>query len=91
MLQNQPKILYTDAKLDYLFAVLDELHTAASDNLLHQVTPLSEQELVGWLQDLIYTAQETIAEIERPHERPTVVKPRLRVIKPNLEGGLDAS
>jgi hypothetical protein len=72
--------LYTDARLLALFQALDELHSAASDGELPAVTPLPESEVVGWLQDLVFTAQETIAEIEhsRKNTRP---QPALRLVK----------
>lgn len=72
MLQKQPelKVLYTDAFLADLFRALDELHTAASENQVGVLSPLSEGELVGWLQDLVYTAQETIDEIEQHKPKP---------------------
>jgi hypothetical protein len=78
MLQKQPelKVLYTDTLLADLYQTLDEIHTAASEDQIASLTPLSEGELIGWLQDLVYTAQETIAEIEQ--HRPK--NPVLRVI-----------
>ena len=72
MLQKQPelKVLYTDVFLADLFKALDELHTAASENQVGALSPLSDGELVGWLQDLVYTAQETITEIELHKPKP---------------------
>lgn len=95
MLHNQPnlQLLHTDSRLDDLFAVLDEIHTAASERLLHQITPLSQRELVGWLEDLIFTAQETIAEIKQAAPRRPEA-PKLRVLEKYAvddTGGLDAS
>lgn len=58
------QLLYNDARLVSLFEALDELHTAASDGTLHTVTTVGRVELVGWLRELMYTAQETITEIE---------------------------
>jgi hypothetical protein len=77
MLQNRPnlQVLYTDTYLADLFQTLDQLHTAVSEDQIQTVTPLNEQELIGWLRDLVYTAQETIEEIEEQH--PT---PQLRVL-----------
>jgi hypothetical protein len=69
---HQPdfEIIYNDARLAGLSQYLDELHSAASDGQLQTVTPLSDAELVGWLQEMIYTAAETIEEIQQrpaPH------------------------
>ena len=77
MLQNQHnlQVLYTDTYLADLFQTLDQLHTAVSEDQIKSVTPLNEQELIGWLRELVYTAQETIEEIEE--HRPA---PQLRVL-----------
>ena len=74
MLQKQPElqVLYTDSVLADLFQTLDQLHTAVSEDQLARLTPLSEGELVGWLQDLVYTAQETITEIEQHQAKPVL-------------------
>jgi hypothetical protein len=58
------RLLYNDARMAALFDALDELHNAASDNSVQEVTPLSNAELAGWLRELVYTAQETIDELE---------------------------
>jgi len=62
---HQPdfQIIYNNNRLASLFQSLDELHTAASEGNLDTITPLANAELVGWLHELIYTAQETIVEI----------------------------
>ena len=62
--QHDVQLLYNDARFASLFQVLDELHTAASEDDLEVVTTLSKGELLGWLRDFVYTAQETISEIE---------------------------
>lgn len=57
---------------------LDELHTAASEGRL------SKRETAGYLREIIYTAQETLAEIERNHQPSPVV---LRIVEqPNDTG-----
>ncbi len=63
-------LLYAAARLDELLATLDELHTAASDNSLETLSPRGKAELIGWLQDVAYTATETIAELQKtePHQ-----------------------
>jgi hypothetical protein len=64
-LQLNLQLLYNDSRLDNLLETLDELHTAASDGNLPDVTTVGKMELVGWLYELMYTAQETIREIEQ--------------------------
>lgn len=94
---NELQLRYADTQLNDLYDVLDELHTAASDGQLQQMTTINEGELVGLLRDVIFTAQETIREIEcrrNKKERRDVKKevlslePFLRLMNsdPNPEG-----
>lgn len=78
---HQPnfQIIYNNTRLAGLFQSLDELHTAASEGRLRNVTALTDAELVGWLQELMYTAEETIVEI-RAQELQTPT-PQLRLVK----------
>jgi hypothetical protein len=64
------QLLTNDARLESLGTMLDELHTAASEGSLQGLTPLNPTELVSWLRELIYTAQETIVEIEEHRAEP---------------------
>jgi hypothetical protein len=73
------QIIYNDMRLAGLFQTLDELHNAASEGALQSVTPLSNAELLGWLQELIYTAEETIQEIRQHETKPAT--PQLRLVK----------
>lgn len=78
---HQPnfQIVYNDAHLAGLFQSLDELHTAASEGYLATTTPLARSELVGWLQELIYVAEQTIVEIE--DQEAITNPPHLRIVK----------
>ena len=60
----QLQMIYNDARMSALFDVLDELHSAASAGAVRKLTTLSDAELKSWLREFVYTAQETIAEIE---------------------------
>jgi hypothetical protein len=71
------QLLYNDARLAALFDTLDELHSAASEGQLQKITGLNSVELVGWLREFVYTAQETIAELEGDDGNP----PNLRRVK----------
>ena len=53
----------TDLHLETLLETLDRIHTAASNGTLADKTNIDECELKGWLEDIIYTAQETINEL----------------------------
>ena len=52
-----------DERLEGLLDTLDEIHEAASTGSLTQAG-LNKTELLGLLNDLIYTAQQTVAEIQ---------------------------
>lgn len=73
------EIIYNDARLAGLSQYLDELHSAASEGQLPAVTPLSDEELLGWLQEMIYTASETLVEIQQ--HRTQYAVPHLRLVK----------
>lgn len=64
---NEIKLSYAadSSRMDELYDVLDELHSAASENELHTFTSMNEHDVVDFLRDLIYTAQQTIEEIEQ--------------------------
>lgn len=63
------QLLFNDARMATIADALDELHSAASDGRLRQVTTLPDAELLGWLYELVYTANETMAEIQRQQDR----------------------
>jgi hypothetical protein len=54
---------YTAEGMEELFLRLDLLHDYASAGRLHDVTNLSAGEVRGWLEELIYTARETLREM----------------------------
>ncbi len=58
--------LFTDIRFESIFNAVDRLHDAAASGKLAEVTNLSQDEVVGWLRDIIYTANETIRELEDP-------------------------
>ncbi len=62
--QPSLQLLYNESRLSTLLDALDELHSAASDGNIRAVTSLTNAELIGMLRDIIYTAQETMEEIE---------------------------
>lgn len=61
---NQLELLYNGDRLGDLLELLDELHSAASENRLQTCTTLTESDLLDMLKEVIYTAQETIEEIK---------------------------
>jgi predicted metal-dependent HD superfamily phosphohydrolase len=56
--------LLNDSRLAAALEAIDDLHDSAADGTLSSTTSMSKRELVCWLRDLVYTAQETINEIE---------------------------
>jgi hypothetical protein len=55
---------FSERGFESLFRVLDALHDWASAGRLTDVTDLPPDQVVGWLEELIFTAHETIREIE---------------------------
>ncbi len=55
---------FSDAGFEHIFAKLDLLHDLASEGRLIEATPLRGTEVIGWLEDIIFTAEETIREID---------------------------
>jgi hypothetical protein len=64
--QDQPAQTerYSEVWFDALFRALDRLHDDVSQGRLSSVLALAPAEMVGWLEDIIYTARETIREIQ---------------------------
>jgi len=76
--QTQIQLLPRNNRLDVAYEAIDELHSAISEGSVENVSDFqSRAELLNWLRDVIYTAQETIAEIESTDTEPSSM---LRVI-----------
>ncbi len=73
--------LFTDAGLAMVFEAIDDLHDAVSEDQMDELTALDNRELVGWLRELVYTAQETIVEIEKRNARKARQEPFLQLVK----------
>ncbi len=54
---------YSAEGMEEIFLRLDLLHDYASEGRLNDVSTLSPAELKGWLEELIYTARETLREM----------------------------
>lgn len=64
--------LYIGDSLPEALDLIDQLHTAVSEGHLPRATTLSQDEVVGLLQDLIFVAQETLNELNTAgHSRVT--------------------
>ena len=70
MTQNQKtdirilQALFTDIRFESIFNAVDRLHDAAASGTLTDLTNLTTEEVTGWLRDIVYTANETIRELE---------------------------
>lgn len=63
--QMQIQLLPRDTRLDVAYETIDELHTAISEGQLDNLQGFeSRLDLLNWLRDVVYTAQETIDELE---------------------------
>ena len=56
---------YSAEGMEELFLRLDLLHDYASSRRLDEVTSLSRADLQGWLEEVIFTARETLREMEQ--------------------------
>ena len=56
---------YSAEGMEELFLRLDLLHDYASSRRLDEATSLSRAELQGWLEEVIFTARETLREMEQ--------------------------
>jgi hypothetical protein len=67
-------ILYSEARLEWLLEAVDELHGALSEGNLSAVTQMTEIELQSWLKEVVWVAQEALAEMEnqRTGQEPTL-------------------
>ena len=62
---------YDAAWFEMVFLALDCLHDDVSAARPGSVSPLGPAEMVGWLEEIIYTAQEAITEIRAKCEYVT--------------------
>ena len=56
---------YSAEGMEELFLRLDLLHDYASSRRLDEVTSLSRADLRGWLEEVIFTARETLREMKQ--------------------------
>lgn len=56
--------VYDAVWFEALFLAMDRLHDDCSTGLVADLSPMTPQALVGWLEDIIYTAQEAVREIK---------------------------
>ncbi len=54
----------TEAHFEALLAIMDRLHDAAAVDQLAHVSTMDAQQILGWLDDIIFTAEETMRELQ---------------------------
>ncbi|MGB1286635.1 MAG: hypothetical protein ACPG7F_08905 [Aggregatilineales bacterium] len=64
-------------RLDTILANLDELHSAISEGEMTGFTNLNNREVITLLREMIYTAQESINELETREQ----TQPTLRIVE----------
>jgi hypothetical protein len=72
---------YTEARLAALLEALDDLHNAASEGSTAEATTLSPQDLREWLKDVIYTAQETLDELDASADAAPAYEPNIQLVR----------
>lgn len=78
--QTQIQLLPRNNRLDVAYETIDDLHTAISEGTWENFGDFqSRQELLNWLRDVIYTAQETLEELESTQHGASM----LRVVSSN--------
>lgn len=63
-------VVYDVVWFEALFAAIDRLHdeVCAKDN--SPVSRMAPADMIGWLEDIIFTAQEVVAELRDKHPDP---------------------
>ena len=76
--QTQIQLLPRGSRLDIVYETVDELHTAVCEGKLEKLPEFdSPTDLMNWLRDVVYTAEETIRELEKAQVK---AGPMLRVV-----------
>jgi hypothetical protein len=55
---------FSDAHFEAMLEMIDRLHDAAAVNNVASVSALDARTIIGWLDDIIFTAEETIRELQ---------------------------
>lgn len=75
------ELVSNNERLNEMLEMLDELHTAASEGQATSFAGMNHQELVGLLNEIVYTAREALAEIK---DHRAQFQPTLRLV-PKVE------
>ena len=71
---HNTRLVQDRAWFEGVYQALDRLHDDACADRLSSLSPLGPAEIVGWLEEFIYTAQETIFEIRAAYPGGNVTK-----------------
>jgi len=61
---------FTEAHFEAFLQIVDRLHDASAVGKLETVSPLDARTIIGWLDDIIFTAEETIRELQEMSKQP---------------------
>ena len=59
---------YTEAHFEAILQMIDRLHDAAALEDVQSVSLMDKRTIIGWLDDIIFTAEETIRELQESRE-----------------------
>ncbi len=71
---HHTRLVLDQAWFGGVYQALDRLHDDACAGRLSSLSPLGPAEIVGWLEEFIYTAQETIFEIQAAYSGGNMTK-----------------
>lgn len=64
---------HNNERLNDLLETLDDLHSATSDGDAHAFSGMTHTELMSYLREVIYTAQETMREAQQQRKKHTPI------------------
>ncbi|MFW5708612.1 MAG: hypothetical protein ACOCX5_00185 [Chloroflexota bacterium] len=70
-LSQQPIPRCSDQQLAVVFEMLDHLHGEVAESG-QGLSPRQRQQLIEWLREIVYTAQETLTELQQHNSQPRV-------------------
>lgn len=77
--QTPIQFLHRGSRLDLVYETIDELHTAICEGQLEKLPEFdSPADLMNWLRDVVYTAQEAVSELEKAQVK---ARPMIRMAR----------
>lgn len=76
----------SDVQLESVLNTLDRLHDAATEQALASESSVEPKQIIGWLEDIIFTAQETLKELQSQSQSERKQLPGNSVVKLYRQG-----